>query len=122
MADRLRQRNWLIGIGTAALLLIGGIIAGPVASLAQGDPDATLTEEDAIELAVPAVPGVTADDVRDVDLEQEDGRPLYEVTFSTGAEVEVDGDTGEVVEVELEDDDDGDDDEDDDDDDDEDDD
>jgi hypothetical protein len=93
------------------LLLAGGLAAGPIASLAQGDPDAGLSEEDAIRIATDAYGG-TADNV---DLEREDGQPVYEVNLSNGTEVEVHGNSGDILEVEFfdDDDDDGDDDDDD---------
>jgi hypothetical protein len=101
----------LIAVGAVILLLAGGLAAGPIASLAQGDPDAGLSEEDAIRIATDAYGG-TADNV---DLEREDGQPVYEVNLSNGTEVEVHGNSGDILEVEFfdDDDDDGDDDDDD---------
>lgn len=91
------RKRWLVGAGAGSLLLIGGIAAGPVASLAGDDPETTLSEEQAIEFAIAAYPGTTASDV---EYEAEDGLAIYEVTLSNGLEVEVDGNSGAILETE----------------------
>lgn len=97
MKTRMTRRKWLMGAGAGTLLLVGGLIAGPVASLAQGDPEAAISKDQATQIATEQFPGTSA---TDVELEAEDGRPVYEVTLSNGTEVEVDGDTGAILETE----------------------
>jgi uncharacterized membrane protein YkoI len=101
MDTRMTRKRWLVGAGAGTLLLVGGIAAGPVASLAQGDPDANLSEEEAIQIATAKFPGTTS---TSVDLEEEDGRAVYEINLSNGYEVEVDGNSGQVLETEASDD------------------
>jgi uncharacterized membrane protein YkoI len=101
MDTRMTRKRWLVGAGAGTLLLVGGIAAGPVASLAQGDPDANLSEEDAIQIAIAEFPGTTS---TSVDLEDEDGHAVYEINLSNGYEVEVDGNSGQVLETEASDD------------------
>jgi uncharacterized membrane protein YkoI len=95
------HKRWVVGVGAAALLLLGGLAAGPIASMAQGDPDASLTEGEAIQIAIDEFPGTTS---ISVDLEEEDGRAVYEINLSNGYEVEVDGDSGRILETEASDD------------------
>ena len=101
MDTRMTRKRWLVGAGAGTLLLVGGIAAGPVASLAQGDPDASLSEDEAIQIAIAEFPGTTS---TSVDLEEEDGRAVYEINLSNGYEVEVDGNSGQVLETEASDD------------------
>lgn len=96
------HKRWIVGAGAAALLLTGGLAAGPIASLAQGDPAAKLTEDEAAQAAIGAYPGTTS---TSVELEEEDGRSVYEVTLSNGYEVDVDGNSGAILETEASDDD-----------------
>ncbi|MDQ3547561.1 MAG: PepSY domain-containing protein, partial [Chloroflexota bacterium] len=91
------RNRWLMGAGGGTLILLGGIVAGPVASYAGDDPAATLSEEDAIAAAVAAFPGTSASDVA---FEAEDGLAIYEVTLSNGLGVEIDGNSGAVLESE----------------------
>ncbi len=107
MERLMTRKRWLIGAGAGSLLLVGGLAAGPVASLAQGDPDAKLSEEEAVQIAIGEFPGTTS---TSVELEEEDGRAVYEINLSNGYEVEVDGNSGQILETEASDDDDGDDD------------
>lgn len=99
---RMTRKRWLIGAGAGSLLLVGGIAAGPVASLAQGDPTADLSKDEAAQIAIAAYPGTTA---TSVDLEEEDGNAIYDVNLSNGYEVEVDGNSGKILETEASDDD-----------------
>ena len=82
------------------MLLLGGIIAGPVASLAGNGAQAQLSEDEAAQIAMAEFPGSSANEV---ELEEEDGLAIYEVTLSNGYEVEVDGNTGDIVETERDD-------------------
>jgi uncharacterized membrane protein YkoI len=95
------RKRWLVGAGAGSLLLVGGLAAGPIASLAQGDPTADLSKDEAAQIAIAAYPGTTANGV---DLEEEDGRAVYEVNLSNGYEVEVDGNSGKILETEASDD------------------
>lgn len=99
-------------------LITGGIVAGLLASVgaagvvaAQATGEAPgLTEAQAVEIALAEVPG----DVQETELEREDGMQVYEVEILTAdgveMEIEIDANTGEILEVEAEDDDDDDDD------------
>ncbi len=62
--------------------------------------EATISAEEAIAIASAKVDGVAGS----VELERENGRLLYEISFDSGYEVEVDAETGAVVEVERDDD------------------
>lgn len=97
MDTRMTRKRWLMGAGAGSLLLIGGIAAGPVASLAGDSPEATLSEQEAIQYAIAAYPGTTASDVSS---ESEDGLAIYDVSLSNGLEVEIDGNTGAILETE----------------------
>lgn len=94
MDTRITRKRWLIGAGAGSLLLVGGIAAGPVASLAQGGPSGNLSKDEAAQVAIAEYPGTTA---TSVDLEEEDGKAVYDVTLSNGYEVEVDGDSGQIL-------------------------
>lgn len=84
--------------------LIGAVTAQTSATAAE------LSEEQATEIALLEVPG----EVQEVELENEDGVPLYEIEIVKADgqkfEVEIAADTGVVIEVEAEDDDENDDD------------
>ncbi|MEL6599594.1 MAG: PepSY domain-containing protein [Pseudomonadota bacterium] len=93
--------------------LIGLMLAGGLAAAVSAQTAATetgLTEDEVIAIALAEVPG----EVRDVELETEDGQQVYEVEIigADGIEMEVEiaADTGDVLEVEAETDDEGDDD------------
>ncbi|HEX5165553.1 MAG TPA: PepSY domain-containing protein, partial [Thermomicrobiales bacterium] len=102
MARRIATKHWMMGAGAGALLLVGGLAAGPVAGLAQGDPSADLSKDEAAQIAIAEYPGTTA---TSVDLEEEDGNAIYDVNLSNGYEVEVDGNSGQILETEASDDD-----------------
>ena len=93
--------------------LIGLMLAGGLAATVSAQTAATetgLTEDEVIAIALAEVPG----EVRDVELETEDGQQVYEVEIigADGIEMEVEiaADTGYVLEGEAETDDEGDDD------------
>jgi len=102
MDTRKTHKRWLIGAGAGTLLLVGGVLAGPIAGVAQDDTQATLSEEEAGRIAAEEFPGTTPSHVW---LETDDGRAVYEVLLSNGVEVEVDGETGRLLDVESDDDD-----------------
>lgn len=91
-------------------LVIGGAAAGLIAvvgmvgavSAEQTMPNPSLSEAQAIEIALNAVPG----EVQESELEREDGATVYEIEILTAEgvemEVEIDADTGDVLEVEVE--------------------
>ena len=90
----------LAGSGTAAATQMGGD------DTTVSEADVSLTEQAARDTATDEVDGT----VRAVELEAEDGTPVYEVeveaTDGTVHEIEVDADDGTVLETEVEDDDD----------------
>jgi uncharacterized membrane protein YkoI len=89
------HKRWVAGAGAAALLLIGGLAAGPVAGLAQGDDKADISRDQAAEIALAEFPDAS---VTSIELDDDDGRAVYEVELSNGYDVEVDGDSGEIIE------------------------
>jgi uncharacterized membrane protein YkoI len=89
------HKRWVVGVGAAALLLAGGLAAGPVASLAQGDADADLSRDEASAIAQAEVPDAS---VLSIELDDEDGRAVYEVELSNGYDIEIDGDSGQIIE------------------------
>ena len=89
-----------------ASALTGLVLAGGIAGMvsAQTVANATgLTEEQVIEIALLEVPG----EVKEVELEREDGQQVFEVEIlnAEGVEMEVTvaADTGEILEVEADD-------------------
>ena len=93
----------LITGGVLAGLIAAGAVAGTVS--AQAVADATgLTEEQAIEIALVEVPG----EVLEVELERDDGARIFEIEILTAEDeemyVEIDAETGEVLEIEADDD------------------
>lgn len=98
MSRHMTRRQWLMGAGAGTLLLVGGLTAGPLVSLAQGDDvQADLSKDEAAQIAIERFPGTTASSVN---LETEDGQPIYDVNLSNGTEVEVNGNTGAIGEIE----------------------
>jgi uncharacterized membrane protein YkoI len=97
------RKRWLMGAGAGTLLLVGGLAAGPVAGLAQDDPKADLREDEAVQIAINEHPNTTANHV---ELDDEDGRAVYEISLSNGYEVEVDGSDGRILDTETDGDDD----------------
>ncbi len=100
----------LVTGGILAALLTTAGAAGVVASQTVAFDAPTLTEAQAVEIALAEVPG----EVQEAELEREDGMHVYEIEILTadGAEmdVEINADTGEIFEIEAEDVDDDDDD------------
>lgn len=93
----------LIAGGALTGLILAGSIAGMVS--AQSVADATgLTEEQVIEIALMEVPG----EVQDIELEDMDGMQIFEIEILSAAgeefEVEINAETGDVLEVSAEDD------------------
>lgn len=102
MRLQMSARHWLIGAGAAMLLVAGGLAAGPIAGLAQDSPDADLSEDEAVQIAVSEYPDAT---VIYVDRDHEDGVPVYEINLSNGYELEIDGNSGVIIDSERDDDD-----------------
>ena len=94
------DKNIIAGGALAGLVLAGALAAQTAAEATE------LTKEQAIEVALLEIPG----QVQEVELEDEDGMPVYaiETIKATGEEFEVKiaAGTGAVVKVEAEDDDD----------------
>ncbi len=94
--------NGMIKAGAlAGLIAVGGVAT---AVSAQTVAEATgLTEEQVIAIALEEVPG----EVQEVELEREDGIQVYEIEILTLAgaemEVEINADTGEILEVDADD-------------------
>jgi len=95
-------------LGIAGLVLAG---SGTAAATQMGGDDSTVSEAD-VSLTEQAARDTATDEVdgtvRAVELEAEDGTPVYEVeveaTDGTVHEVEVDADDGTILETEVEDD------------------
>lgn len=93
--------------------ITGGVLAGLIVSTAamgtvsaQSFAEATgLTEAQAIEIALAEVPGA----VQELELEREDSVRVYEIEILAAADqamsVEIDAETGEILEIEADDDD-----------------
>lgn len=99
----------LIAGGVLAGLLASTGAAGVVYAQAPSADMANLTEMQAVEIALAEVPG----EVQETELEREDGVLVYEIEILTAdgveMEVEINADSGEILEIEAEDDDDDDD-------------
>lgn len=91
-------------------LITGGVLAGLVATaglagvaVAQANaPTPAFTVEQAVEIALAQVPG----EVQHTELEREDGMLVHEIEILTAdgvkMEVEINADTGEILDVEAE--------------------
>ncbi|MBO6758996.1 MAG: PepSY domain-containing protein [Roseibium sp.] len=94
------------GVVASMLLAMGGMGA---VSAQSADAPAALSVTQAIEIALAEVPGA----VQETELEREDGRQVYEIEILTAdgveMEVEIDANTGAVLEIEADDGDDDDD-------------
>ncbi|MGM7700263.1 PepSY domain-containing protein [Pseudalkalibacillus sp. Hm43] len=111
-----KKTMWISGL--AVLLIGGGILFGTkgMDALANSNQSelmkqADLTVEEAEEAALKEVPGKVTGKT---EIEKEDGKLVYEVTIESAEdqsvkEVELDANSGEILEVEAEDDDDDDD-------------
>ena len=96
------NKNILVG-GVVGSLILAGAVAGAAQVQTTGEPPA-LSEAAAIEIALAEVPG----EVQETELEREDGKMIYEIEIIAAAdgkemEIEIDADTGEVLEVEADD-------------------
>ena len=91
----------LIAGGTLAALFAASLGAGIVTAQTKINEAATVTETQAIEIALAEVPG----EVTETELEHERGKLIYEVEIAAAdgqeMEVEIDAQTGEVLEVEA---------------------
>ncbi|WP_421980120.1 PepSY domain-containing protein [Roseibium sp.] len=105
------DKKLICGTVAAGVLLVTGALG---AATAQTTPAAVAVDEaKAVEIALGEVAGT----VQETELEQEDGKQVYEIEILTAdgqeMEVEIDAQTGAVLEVEADGDDDDDDDDDD---------
>ena len=95
----------LITSGVLASMILAAGTAGMVS--AQSAAEATgLSEEQAIEIALAEVGG----ELQEAELEREDGMSVFEIEILTAdgteVEVEINAETGEILEIDEEDDDD----------------
>lgn len=93
------DKKLILGSAVAGVLLVLGA-SGTIA--AQSTPKAAgLDEAGAVERALTEVPGT----VQETELEREDGKLIYEIEILTAdgleMEVEIDAETGAVLEVEA---------------------
>lgn len=98
------NKKILIGGVVGSLALAGVIVGASHAQSTTANP--ALSEAAAIEIALAEVPG----EITETELEREDGKLVYEFEIIAAAdgkemEVEIDAETGAVLEVEAEDDD-----------------
>lgn len=105
MTSRIRSRKWIAGAGVGVVLLVTGAAFGPIPGfedenegpLPANGPKLGVAE--VLEIAI----GEHADaDPMEIELENEDGL-VFGVEFSDGFEVEMNADTGEIIETEQED-------------------
>ena len=98
------NKKTIIASTLAGTVLMAGAIGITAAQSAQTAPK--LTEEQAVEIALQAVPG----EVVETELEKWFQKRVYEIEIRTAegviTEVELNADSGEVLEIEIEDDDD----------------
>lgn len=87
--------------GGAAIGLIAALGLAATVSAQTVAAETGLSEAEAIEIALMEVPG----EVQEVELEREDGMQVYEVEILTAEgvemEVEINADTGDILEVEA---------------------
>lgn len=96
----MHRKKVLAVVAVLALASLSGIALASTAD--GGASDATLSEEDARQIAENETNGTA----QEVEFEQEEEGPVYEVLVDADGElkeVEIDGDTGDVLEVEAED-------------------
>ena len=91
----------MIASGALAGLLVTGGIVGAVSAQTLAK-ETGLTMEQAIEIALMEVPG----EVREAELDHEDGRRIFEIEILSAdgieTELEIAADTGDVLEIEVE--------------------
>jgi uncharacterized membrane protein YkoI len=96
------SKTFITGGLVAGLLAIAGT-AG-FATMQANAETPTLTQAQAVEIALAKVPG----EVQETELEREDGVQVYEIEILTAdgveMEVEINADSGEILEIEAEDD------------------
>lgn len=96
------NKKWITGGVLAGLLATAGTAGVVVAQSATEAPG--LSEAQAIEIALAEVPG----EVQEAELDREDGVQIYEIEILTAdgveMEVEIDAETGAILEIEAEDD------------------
>lgn len=95
-------RARLAAAGAALVLVLGALFVWPMGLFAQEsqqdlEEQTKLTRAEAEQIALADYPGAT---VTEVELEKEHGNVHYSVEMSNGVEVEVDGNTGQILEVE----------------------
>ena len=94
------DKKIIAGSALAGLFLAGGIVGTVSAQTLAAQTGLTL--EQAAEIALLEVPG----EIREVDLEREDGMQIYEIEIlsvdGVEMEVEIAADTGDVLEIEAE--------------------
>lgn len=95
------MKKWLIGGGILGALVVallaGGFVRGGVLAQSGTPPapsQAAITPEEAKDAALAANPGTA---VVQVDLDDEDGAPVYEVKLDSGLDVEVDANSGAIL-------------------------
>lgn len=89
-----RRQMLLVAPAAAALLVTGGLLAGPVRSwAADGGDDPSISRARAEELAVAQYPDAR---VHESELDREAGVLVYDIELSNGYDVEIDATTGEV--------------------------
>lgn len=121
------SKRWLAGIGAGSMLLLGGIIAGPLGTFAEGASQQTTSPnpivssqqsaetndhetDDAVSASIQAQAKLTPDQAKQaavnahpgttatqVSLDDENGTAVYSVTLSNGDEVKVDAASGTVL-------------------------
>ncbi|MEN9226499.1 MAG: PepSY domain-containing protein [Thermostichus sp. HHBFW_bins_43] len=77
---------------SSPMLLVGGAVEP---ALAQSSAPAIRIEE-AIQIARSAVPNAV---IKEVELEREDGRLVWEVEFTNDIEVKIDATTGDILDI-----------------------
>jgi hypothetical protein len=97
------MRKWLIGgaLGTVVLVaLLAFLTTGVFAQSGTPPAQATPTADDARAAALAANPGAT---VVQVDQDNENGVPVFEVKLDNGLEVQVDANSGAILATDQED-------------------
>lgn len=101
----MKSRKWLLGAGAGILLLVAGAAFGPIPGF--DDENDEPLPANAPQLGIADVLEVATGehddgDPMEIELENEDGL-VFGVEFSDGFEVEMNADTGKILETEQED-------------------
>lgn len=88
----MRIRQVIAGFGAGLILLTGASTAASAVNTTQADFD----QQDAEEIALEAHPEA---EVVEVESEEEGDGLVYEVELSNGVEMEIDGETGEILDT-----------------------